>query len=74
MAAEAINKANALIRNNEAEKALEILSKYEGDSRAWNSLGACMMQLERVDEAIAWFEKAIEAGSSEARENLKYLK
>ena len=72
--AENINKANELIRNNEAEKALEILSKYEGDSRAWNSLGACMMQLERVDEAIAWFEKAIEAGSSEARENLKYLK
>ena len=74
VAAEAINKANALIRNNEAEKALEILSQYESDSRAWNSIGACMMQLERVEEAIAWFEKAIEAGSAEARENLKYLK
>ena len=56
------------------EKALEILSKYESDSRAWNSIGACMMQLERVEEAITWFEKAIEAGSAEARENLKYLK
>lgn len=74
VAAEAINKANEMIRNNEPEKALEILSKYESDSRAWNSIGACMMQLERVEEAISWFEKAIEAGSAEARENLKYLK
>ena len=74
VAAENINKANELIRNNEPAKALEILSKYESDDRAWNSIGACMMLLERVDEAITWFEKAIEAGSAEARENLKYLK
>ena len=74
VAAEAINKANEMIRNNEPQKALEILSQYEADSRAWNSIGACMMQLERVEEAIRWYEKAIEAGSVEARENLKYLK
>ncbi len=74
IAAENINKANELIRNNQPQQALDILSKYESDNRAWNSIGACMMQLERVGEAIAWFEKAIQVGSKEARENLKYLK
>lgn len=74
IAAENINKANELIRNSQPQQALDILSKYESDNRAWNSIGACMMQLERVDEAIAWFEKAIQVGSKEARENLKYLK
>jgi tetratricopeptide (TPR) repeat protein len=74
VASDQINKANEMIRSSEYEKALEILAKYESDSRAWNSIGVCMMHLEHVDQAIYWFEKAIEAGSKEAVENLKYLK
>ena len=74
VASDQINKANEMIRSREYEKALEILAKYESDSRAWNSIGVCMMHLEHVDQAIYWFEKAIEAGSAEAVENLKYLK
>lgn len=69
-----INKANELIRQNNPAEALEILKSHEADSRAWNSLGAAMIMLERVEEAIYWFEKAIEAGSDEAKENIKYLK
>lgn len=69
-----INKANELIRQNNPAEALEILKSHETDSRAWNSLGAAMIMLERVEEAIYWFEKAIEAGSDEAKENIKYLK
>ena len=69
-----INKANELIRQNNPAEALEILKSHETDSRAWNSLGAAMIMLERVEEAIYWFEKAIEADSDEAKENIKYLK
>jgi Flp pilus assembly protein TadD len=72
--AEDINKANELIRNNKPAEALEILKKHEADSRAWNSIGASMLMLERAEEAIYWLEKAIEAGSQEAKENIKYLK
>lgn len=72
--AEDINKANELIRNNQPAEALEILKKHEADSRAWNSIGASMLLLERAEEAIFWLEKAIEAGSEEAKENIKYLK
>ena len=72
--AEDINKANELIRNNQPAEALEILKKHEADSRAWNSIGASMLMLERAEEAIYWLEKAIEAGSEEAKENIKYLK
>lgn len=74
VAAADINKANEMIRQNQPAEALEVLRNYEADSRAWNSLGAAMIMLERVDEAIYWFEKAIESGSEEAKENIKYLK
>jgi Flp pilus assembly protein TadD len=63
-----------MIRNNQPAEALELLQKHEDDSRAWNSIGASMLLLERTDEAIYWLEKAIEAGSQEAAENIKYLK
>lgn len=72
--AQEINQANELIRNNKPAEALEILKRHEADSRAWNSIGASMLLLERADEAIFWLEKAIEAGSEEAKENIKYLK
>jgi Flp pilus assembly protein TadD len=74
VAAADINKANEMIRNNQPAEALEILSKHEADSRAWNSIGASMLLLERAEKAIYWLEKAIEAGSEEAKENIKYLK
>ncbi|MBR5821978.1 MAG: hypothetical protein IKY51_03930 [Alistipes sp.] len=74
VAAADINKANELIRQNQPTEALEILKRHETDSRAWNSIGASMIMLERVEEAIYWLEKAIEAGSVEAMQNIKYLK
>lgn len=74
VAAADINKANELIRQNKPTEALEILKRHEADSRAWNSIGASMIMLERVEEAIYWLEKAIEAGSVEAMQNIKYLK
>ena len=74
VASEDINKANEMIRQNQPAEALEILMKHEADSRAWNSIGAAMTLLERAEEAIYWFEKAIETGSEEAKENIKYLK
>ena len=74
VAAADINRANQLIRDGNPAQALEILQRHEADSRAWNSLGASMILLERVEEAIYWFEKAIEVGSAEASENIKYLK
>ena len=74
VAAADINKANEMIRQNQPAEALELLKSHEADSRAWNSIGAAMIMLERVEEAIYWFEKAIEVGSAEASENIKYLK
>ena len=73
VAAADINKANELIRQNRPAEALDILLKRETDSRAWNSIGAAMIMLERVEEAIYWLERAIEAGSAEAAQNIKYL-
>ena len=74
VASEDINRANEMIRQNQPDQALETLMKHKEDSRAWNSIGAAMVMLERTDEAIYWLEMAIEAGSEEAQENIKYLK
>ena len=74
VAADDINSANALLQSGNPQAALEILLQHQTDSRAWNSIGACMMHLERTDEAIYWLERAVEAGYNEARENLNYLK
>ena len=72
--ADAINAANARIRKGEYAQALPELMKYSEDDRAWNSIGVCLMMLEREEEAIGWFEKALGSGDEEARRNLEQLK
>ena len=73
--ADAINAANTAIRSGDYAYALSLLEPYREDSRTWNSIGVCCMMLEREDEAIEWFEKALTTDqASEARRNLEQLK
>ena len=73
--ADAVNAANAAIREGRYAEALKMLEPYGNDARAWNSIGVCCMMLEREEEAIEWFEKAAEAGQGETpRKNLEQLK
>ena len=73
-AADAVNAANGLIRAGKYSEALEMLLEYRKDDRTFNSIGVCYMMLEDEDEAIGWFEKALQAGHVEAEGNLKQLK
>ena len=74
-AADAVNAANADIRAGRYAEALERLEPYRTDERAWNPIGVCCMMLEREEEAIEWFEKAVEAGQGEIPlRNLEQLK
>ncbi len=74
VAAEAVNAANAMIRAGKYDEALGVLLRHKDDDRAWNSIGVCYMMLEEEDEAIGWFEKAVEAGRQGAYRNLEQLK
>ena len=71
IAADEINAANALIRKGEYELALQLLDQYGDDSRSFNSIGVCLMMLQREPEAEVWFRKAMDAGNSEAEKNLE---
>ena len=73
-AADAVNAANGLIRAGKYSEALEMLLEYRKDDRTFNSIGVCYMMLEDEEEAIGWFEKALQAGHVEAEGNLKQLK
>lgn len=73
-AADAVNAANGLIRAGKYSEALEMLLEYRKDDRTFNSIGVCYMMLEDEEEAISWFEKALQAGYTEAEGNLKQLK
>lgn len=72
--ADAINAAVALIHAGKYEDALQTLTKWKEDDRSYNAIGVCLMMSEREDEAIVWFEKAIQAGHIEAVKNLEQIK
>ena len=72
-AAEAINKAVALVRDGRDAEAVTLLEPLE-DERKWNTLGVAYFKTGRRVEAIQCFERAVEAGDSEAVRNLKGLR
>ena len=71
---ERINKANADIRNGDYIEAYKVLSTVSGDTRAYNSIGVALMMQGRFEEAMPWFEKALEAGYLSAKKNIEAIK
>ena len=69
-AVETINLSNALIREGKYEEALENLKKVEDNTRAYNSIGVAMMMQGQFEEAMPWFEKALEYDHHEAQSNI----
>lgn len=69
-AAEAINKAVALVRDGRDAEAVALLEPLE-DERKWNTLGVAYFKTGRRVEAIQCFERAVKAGDAEAVRNLE---
>ena len=69
-AAEAINRAVALVRGGRDAEAAALLEPLD-DERKWNTLGVAYFKTGRRKEAIVCFERAVKAGDSEAAGNLK---
>ena len=69
-AVEVINKSNALIREGKYQEALENLKTVESDARSYNSTGVALMMMGQFEEAMPWFEKALEYDHHEAQSNI----
>ena len=69
-AVDTINQSNALIREGKYQEALENLSTVANDARAFNPTGVALMMQGRFEEAMPWFEKALEYDHPEAQNNI----
>ena len=69
-----INAANELIRKGEFAQAYEKLMPFNADFRAYNSIGVSLMMQGQFEEALEWFEKAVENGSEPAKQNIEAIK
>lgn len=69
-----LNAANALLEQKEAAQALKFLDKAGDTPQADNARGVAMILLEHYDEAESYLQRAVQAGVSEADENLSYIK
>ena len=73
-ALERINKANEKIRNGNYEEAFNDLSEFSSDPRAYNSIGVALMMQGRFEEAMTWFEKALDSNDPMAQKNMDTIK
>lgn len=69
-AVEIINSANTLIREGRYSQAYDLAMTEKDDMRAFNTIGVALMMQAKFEEAMPWFEKALEAGSQSAQSNI----
>lgn len=69
-AVEIINQANVLIREGKYTEAYEYVKPVQDDMRAFNTIGVALMMQGRFEEAMPWFEKALEGNCPSAQNNI----
>ena len=66
-----LNAANALLENGYADAAFPYLEKAGDSPQADNARGVALLLLRRYDEAVPLLQRAVQAGVTEAEENMK---
>jgi tetratricopeptide (TPR) repeat protein len=69
-AADLINQANALIREGKYQQAQEHIASVTEDVRAYNTMGVALMMQGMFEEAMPWFQKALENNCLSAQDNM----
>ena len=69
-AVEIINEANAMIREGKYKEAAEHVKKVSDDMRAYNTMGVALMMQGQFEQAMPWFEKALEGNCPSAQKNI----
>lgn len=65
-----INQANALIREGKYKEAYEHVKPVDDDMRAFNTIGVTYMMQGNFEEAMKWFEKALDGNCPSAQKNI----
>jgi len=69
-AVDIINGANEMLRNGLVDEGYEQIMKVQDDMRAYNTVGAALMLQGKFEEAMPWFEKAMEMNPQQAKANM----
>lgn len=69
-AVEIINQANQMIREGKYAEAYEHIKPVDNDMRAYNTVGVALMMQGEFEKAMPWFEKALEANTPAAQQNI----
>lgn len=69
-AVEVINSANRLIGEKRYGDAYKQVMTLSDDMRAYNTIGVALMGMGRFNEAIQWFEKAVQNNNASAQQNI----
>lgn len=72
-AVDMINTANQMIREGRYEEAYQTVKPYEDDLRAYNTVGVSLMMQGKFEEALPWFEKAVESNTASALRNIEQI-
>lgn len=72
-AVEAVNRANAMIREGRNLEALEELEPYAGDFRTFNARGVALMRTGKFEEALTWLQKALQNDIFDAQKNIDII-
>ena len=73
-AVDIINQANKMIREGDYKGAYQTVEPYSDDYRAYNTIGTALMMQGRFEEALPWFNKAVEHESVSAQQNIDFIK
>ena len=65
-----INQANALIREEKYADAYSLVNEVNEDMRAYNTIGVALMLQGEFENAMPWFEKAIQGECPQAQYNI----
>lgn len=69
-AVDIINQANQMIREGKYAEAYEHVKPVDNDMRAYNTVGVALMMQGEFEKAMPWFEKALEANTPSAQQNI----
>ncbi len=69
-AVDVINGANEMLRNGMTAEGYEQIMKVSDDMRAHNTIGAALMLQGKFEEAMPWFQKALEVYPEQAKANI----
>lgn len=69
-AVDIINQANAMIREGKYQEAQNYVAAVKDDERSYNTMGVTLMMQGMFEEAMTWFDKALQNNCLSAQANI----